>query len=182
LGAKVCVVHPCNDYTAEENASLYRKLEPYAREAHVKIGVENMWNWNGKEGHACAAACSCHDDFRAHLSLLSQDVFVACLDIGHSEMKGLETSAPQMILALGDRLQAIHLHDNDRLNDSHALPYTMSIDFSAIIVALKKIGYQGDVTLEADSFIRKYPRELYPAAARFMAEVADDFRQKLLKS
>jgi sugar phosphate isomerase/epimerase len=179
LGAKVCVVHPYNEYTAEENAVLYKRFEPYARKAGVKIGVENMWDWDDKEGHACAAACSCPDDYEKHFSLLDKDVFVACLDIGHAEMRGLNTSAPQMIFALKDKLQAIHLHDNDCWHDSHMLPYTMSIDFQAIISALKEIGYKGDITLEADRFLPKYPLELYPAAARFMAEVADDFRKKL---
>ena len=114
LGAKVCVVHPCNDYTAEENASLYRRFEPYARRAGVKIGVENMWNWDDKAGHACAAACSSPDSYLAHLALLDEEVFTACLDIGHAEMAGLGTSAPEMIAALGRRLGAMHLHDNDK--------------------------------------------------------------------
>ena len=39
LGVKVCVVHPCNDYTAEENAKLYKRFEPIARKAGVKIVV-----------------------------------------------------------------------------------------------------------------------------------------------
>ena len=43
LGVKVCVVHPCNDYTAEENAKLYSRFEEVARKAGVKIGVENMY-------------------------------------------------------------------------------------------------------------------------------------------
>ena len=181
LGAKVCVVHPCNDYTAEENAVLYRRFEPYARKAGVKIGLENMWNWNA-EDHATPAACSSHHDFLAHLSLLPADVFVACLDIGHSEMRGLDTSAPEMIETLGARLQALHIHDNDRLHDSHMLPYTHSIDFSAIISALKKIGYNGDVTLEADTFIRKFPVEFYPRAAAFMADVANYIKERLEKT
>ncbi|MBR2057473.1 MAG: sugar phosphate isomerase/epimerase, partial [Fibrobacter sp.] len=109
LGARVCVVHPCNDYTPEENAELYKSFEPYARKAGVKIGVENMWNWASGSPTATAAACSHHDNFRAHLDLLPADVYVACLDIGHAELRGLETSAVQMIERLSDRLEAIHL-------------------------------------------------------------------------
>lgn len=179
LGAKVCVVHPCNDYTAEENAALYRRFESYARRAGVRIGVENMWNWDQTAGHATKAACSRHDDFLAHLSLLDENVFVACLDIGHAEMQGLETTAVQMIETLGTRLQALHIHDNDRLHDSHALPYTCAIDFSAILSALRKIGYKGDVTLEADSFLPKFPPELYAGAVKFMAEVARNIKDRL---
>lgn len=182
LGAKVIVVHPWNYYTPEENAALYLSFEATARKAGVKIGVENMWNWDKDAPTACAAACSHHDDFKAHMDLLPKDVFVACLDIGHAEMAGLDTSAVRMIETLGADLQALHIHDNDRVHDNHMLPYTMNVDFGAVIEALKKIGYRGDVTLEADVFIRRFPIELYEEGARFMARVADDIRKKLQKN
>jgi sugar phosphate isomerase/epimerase len=139
-----------------------------------------MWNRDAK-GHNLTAACSHHEDFRRHLDLLPADVFVACLDIGHAEMGGLQTSAVQMIETLSSRLQAIHLHDNDLYEDTHELPYCSRINFGKIIEALKKVGYQGDITMEADRYIRKFPLELYPAGARFMASIADDFRKKVQK-
>ena len=182
LGAKVCVVHPCNDYTAEENAELYKRFEPIARKAGVKIGLENMWNWKSGAMHACAAACSQHDDFRKHLELLPSDVFVACLDIGHAEMAGLDTDAVRMIKTLNERLEPIHLHDNDCIHDNHALPYSLHIDFEAVIAAMKEIGYMGDITLESDTYVRKFPLELYPQAASFMAAVANDFKEKISKN
>lgn len=173
LGAKVCVVHPCNYYNAEENYVLYKAFEPYAREANVKIGVENMWNW--ANGGVTDAACSHHDDFRKHLDLLPKDVFVACLDIGHSQMGGLNTSAVQMIETLNERLEAIHLHDVDLINDNHSLPYTQKIDFESVIQAMKKVGYQGDITLEAINFFRPLPVELLSAGAKYAVEVAKYF-------
>ena len=179
LGAKVCVVHPCNDYTPEQNAKLYQLFEEDARKAGVKIGVENMWNWNRGEPNACAAACSHHDNFKAHMNLLPKDVFVACLDIGHAEMAGLNTSATQMIETLDCDLQALHIHDNDRVHDEHCLPFTRKIDFEAMITALKKIGYQGDVTMEADTYIRRFPLQLYPIAVKLLAEVARYIRDRL---
>ena len=182
LGAKVIVVHPWNNYNAEENAELYRLYEDTARTAGIKIGVENMWNRASSDPfRACAAACSHHDDFKAHLDLLPRDVFVACVDIGHAEMGGLDTSAVQMLETLGDSVGALHIHDNDLVHDSHVLPFMGKIDFGAMIEALKKIGYQGDITLEADKFIRSFPLELYPQGARLMAEVANYFRNALLK-
>ncbi|MBQ8686006.1 MAG: sugar phosphate isomerase/epimerase [Clostridia bacterium] len=181
LGAKVCVVHPCNDYTAEENAVLYKSFENVARKAGVKIGVENMWNWDEKEDHASKAACSHHDDFKKHMELLPDDVFTACLDIGHAEMTGLDTNAVRMIETLDKHLGAIHLHDNNRWGDNHAIPFTYNIDFEAIIQAFEKIGYKGDITMEADRFASKVPVELIPAAARYLAAVAEYFRVRLEK-
>ena len=182
LGVKICVVHPCNDWTAEENAErIYKPLEPYAREAGVKIALENMWNCTGWGDTflATPAACSHHDDFKKHLELLPEDVFVACVDIGHAEMRGLNTSAVQMIETLGNRMQAMHLHDVDLKFDNHQLPFTQNVDFEAIIQALKRVNYQGDVTLESCTFSAKAPVSIKRAAARYSAAVAEYFRERL---
>lgn len=185
LGAEVCVIHPCNDYTAEENAEFYKKLEPYARQYGVKIGVENMWNWwkwDRKDGHVLPAACSHQDDFLKHLQLLNSDVFVACVDIGHAEMMhAYGTNAVKIIETLGDRVQAMHLHDVDLVNDLHTTPFNSKIDYAPIIAALKKVGYKGDITLEAGAPAGRVPVELMPAATRYMAEVATYFKMQIEK-
>ncbi|MBQ5926817.1 MAG: sugar phosphate isomerase/epimerase, partial [Clostridia bacterium] len=185
LGASVCVVHPCNDYTAEENAVFYNSLMPYAKKAGIKIGVENMWNWFhwGKTGeHVLPAACSHQDDFKKHLDLLDKQVFCACLDIGHSEMMhAYGTDAVKMIETLGDDLQAIHLHDVNLTNDNHSLPFTQAIDYAPIIEALRKVGYKGDITLESNNFSNRLPVALIPAAARYAAAVANYFKEEIEK-
>ena len=176
FGAKVCVVHPCNDFTLEENVAFYKRLEPYARKAGVKIGVENMWNWETGSPTATEAACSHHEDFKTHLELLPADVFVACLDLGHAEMAGLNTSAVQMIETLSDRLEALHIHDVDGLHDNHQIPFSQSMDFEKILQTLKKVGYKGDVTLESSYFLMKVPKQLIEAACRYAAAVAGYFQ------
>lgn len=181
LGAKICVVHPCNDYTPEENAELYRKLEKCARKNNVKIALENMWNWNYAENHASAASCSNEENFARHLELLDKDVFVACVDLGHAEMAGLKTSAVKMIEKLGDRVQALHIHDNDLHNDLHTAPYTSKMNFNEIFLALKKIGYKGDITFEANAFLRKLPKELYPCGLQYLLHTGEYFRKLLLQ-
>ena len=64
------------------------------------------------------------------------------------------TGAPELIRTLGHHLQALHLHDNDGWHDSHAIPFTMDIDFEAVIKALHDIGYTGYFTLEADTAVK----------------------------
>ncbi len=181
LGAKICIVHPFNDFDATENAKMYKGYEEMARKQNVKIALENMWNWK-KDAHGItAAACSHHDDFAKHLSLLNEDVFVACLDIGHAEMEGLNTCSVKMINALGNRLQALHLHDNDLRYDLHGLPYSNKIDFDAICKALAKSGYSGDITLEACNFPKRFNKEFLPEVAKHMCEIAKYIRYKILK-
>ena len=149
-GGEICVIHPDNYKSAEENAQMYREILPFAKDHGVKIATENMWNWNSEKNEAAPAACSDPESFLAHLNVINDPYFVACLDIGHAEMRGLGTSAPELIQALGGHLQALHLHDNDRWHDSHTLPFTMDIDYGAVAAALKKVGYAGFLTLEAD--------------------------------
>ncbi len=153
-GGQICVIHPDNNKSAAENAEMYLELLPFAKEHGVKIATENMWNWNHEAGHAAPAACSSHGDFLSHIQAVNDPDFVACLDIGHAEMKGLETTARDMILTLGDSLQALHLHDNDLLHDSHALPFTGGIDFELVARSLREIGYSGYFTLECDQALR----------------------------
>ena len=161
-GGKICVIHPDNFKSARENADLYMELLPFAKDHGVKIATENMWCWDDEKDQASFAACCNPQSFLEHLELVNDPYFVACLDIGHAEMKGLDTTAPEMILALGDYLQALHIHDNDKHHDSHALPYSMDIDFTPIAKALKQINYQGYLTLECNNHCSNITAEEIP--------------------
>lgn len=152
-GGEICIIHPDNDKSAEENAEMYFELLPFAKGCGVKIATENMWNWDDEKDEASPAACSDPKSFNAHLDAVNDGFFVACLDIGHAEMRGLNTNAVQMIKALGPRLQALHIHDNDLWHDSHQIPLSMSIDFAAVLKALKEIDYKGYFTLECDRYL-----------------------------
>ncbi len=153
-GGEICVIHPVNAFSASENAEMYFNLLPFAKECGVKIATENMWSWNVQKDEASFAACSSPKDFKAHLDAVNDDYFVACVDIGHTEMRGLDTSAVEMIKYLGDKVQALHIHDNDKWHDTHQIPFSMNIKFEPIIKILKDIGYAGYFTLESDSFLR----------------------------
>jgi len=163
LGAKRCIVHPWNDWSAAENVEkVYRPLQKHAEKFGVKICLENMWNWdwdNKIHGRALPAACSHSEDFLKHLGLLDPEWFAACLDIGHAEMYP-DTSAEEMIYALGDRLEALHIHDNDCMHDWHYFPYMGKINYEKVFAALKAVNYAGDFTFEADYTYLRYPREL----------------------
>lgn len=151
-GGKICVIHPDNFKSAQENAEMYLELIPFANEYGVKIATENMWCWDNEKDHSCFAACATPKSFCDHVD--AANGIVACLDIGHAEMKGSDTTAVEMIKALGHRLQALHIHDNDKWHDSHQIPFSMDIDFVPIIKALKEIDYKGYFTLEVDQYLK----------------------------
>lgn len=171
-GGEICVIHPDNFKSAEENKEIYQELLPFAKDCGVKIATENMFGWDRQLDHATPHACATPEDFNAHLDAVNDAYFVACLDIGHAEMFGINTSAVEMIKALGSRLQALHIHDNDQLHDSHQIPFSMKIDFEGVVRALKEIGYRGYFTLEADRYLSKYTGENAFEGMKKLAEAA----------
>ncbi len=171
-GGKICVIHPDNNKGARENSEMFLELLPFAKEHGVKIATENMWNWDKLRDIAASAACSHHDDFLAHLNEINDEYFVACLDLGHAEMTGLNTSAREMILTLGDKLQALHIHDNDRRHDSHQIPFSMEMNFDVILTSLKEINYSGYFTLEADRYLSAYSDDEIHIGIKRLAESA----------
>ena len=172
MGGKICVIHPDNDKCAEENADFYLELLPFAKGCNVKIATENMWNWDDDAKKVIPAACSSHEDFLKHVEAVNDPFLVACLDIGHAEMVDLKTSSLDMIHTLGHHLQALHLHDNNLVDDTHQLPNTMQIDFPPILKALKEINYAGEFTLEAVAYLQDYSDDNLLEGVKKMAESA----------
>lgn len=179
-GGNICIIHPDNNKNALENAEMYFELLDFAKGCGVKIATENMWNWNSEKDQAAPAACSDPASFNAHLDAVNDEFFVACLDIGHAEMRGLNTTAVDMIKALGPRLQALHIHDNDKWHDSHQIPMSMKIDFVPIVRALKETGYSGYFTLECDRYLNgRTPENVFEGirelaqADKYLADMFD---------
>jgi len=178
-GGEIVVIHPDNYKSAEENAEMYLELLPFAKSCGVKIATENMWNWYAGDNHASPAACSDPESFLAHLNAVNDPNFVACLDIGHAAMQGMNTSPAEMIHALGHHLQALHIHDNDCHGDHHQLPFTMSIDFNAVVDALRETGYAGWLTLEVDRYCSGATAENIAEKVQNMAQSARKLAQMM---
>lgn len=171
-GGSICIIHPDNYKSAKENAEMYAELLPFAKDCGVKIATENMWGWDREKDQSSFAACATPASFCEHIDILGDDFLVACLDVGHAEMRGSDTTAVEMIHALGHRLQALHLHDNDQWRDRHQIPFSMQIDFAAVKKALDEIGYAGYYTLEADQFLAAYDESNVKEGIRLLAESA----------
>lgn len=68
-----------------------------------------------------------------------------CMDFGHAFLMGdvadaIETAAEHLITT--------HVHDNTRRADDHLVPYRGGIDWSAALMTMQKIGYEGTYLLE----------------------------------
>lgn len=187
LGAKITVLHPINDWTMEQNVEWIKtNFLPLAHKFDVKIAIENCWT---VENNKIVPMCSSKaNDFVKLIDAFDDDYVVACLDIGHAEMNQCETSAVEMINALGPRLKALHIHDNDKWSDAHQIPYTQKINFSKILDALKQNNYQGNITFEVETCYGRgeeptanLPFELYPAFIRLQKEIGQYFADYLDK-
>lgn len=181
LGAPRIVVHPVQymvywntdpQEMLEKNREFYRLLIPTAQEAGVKICVENMWRMDLNSKIIRDSVCASPYEFAQYVDTFNQDadIFCACLDIGHCVITSHDPA--NAVRVLGDRLEALHVHDTDFFRDLHTCPLTGKIDQYAVAEALAEIGYKGDFTLEAASFLRPFRKEFYQEALNFMAKVS----------
>ena len=152
LGAKYCVLHPSSDCSIKENAERFKLLKQIAHDNDVIIAIENMPSDTlfGKP-----------EDFNALLDEINDDHFALCLDIGHAEIEYTGSSAVDFINKMGKRLVCLHIHDNDKGNDIHQLPYTYMVNFDEIWKTLKKNDYQGDITFEVCTSFNNLPNSLF---------------------
>lgn len=190
MGVKNVVVHPLHYRKYAENAKqvhtenleLYRSLMPLAEEYGITICSENMWQWNEDRTKLLPDECAFPEEFAALIDEVDSCRFGACLDLGHAAItaKDVGCSPAAFIEKMGTRLKALHVHDNDGVDDLHLAPYMGETDWNGITEALRKIGYEGDFTFEADSFLEKYPQEFLPTALKFLHDTGRALMAKIL--
>lgn len=179
LGIRELVIHPVQFLPYKQNASLlhdynmqfYRALIPHAKAASVRICLENMWQRNRLRGNIIThSTCSRAEEAADWVDELDDPESVGyCLDLGHCGL--VELDAADEIRRLGHRITALHVHDNDFMEDQHILPYQGHADWADILTALREVGYKGPFTFEADNFLRQVPEAILPTAVRMMAEL-----------
>ncbi len=172
LGVRNIIVHPVvfRKQMKKKNLDMYHELEPFARKAGVKIALENMWGWDNRRDIICKNVCSDAQGLADYVDALDPDVFTVCLDIGHIGLVG-DYEAPTIKKLGAKRLTCLHVHDTDYRNDLHTLPYCGRLPWQEIMEALGEIGYTGDLTFEADNFIKHMPKTMIPTALRYMHDV-----------
>lgn len=178
-GVKYMVVHPIHhtpyfgheEELFETNMAYYKRFLPLCKKYGIKICLENMWKTNRDRKVIDHDTCSRAAEFNRYIDTLNAeggDHFCACLDLGHTVLVGEDPVA--MIKAMDNRIQTLHIHDNNYHDDTHTLPGCGKMPMTEIFGALKEIGYSGPYTLEADAFLSHMPKELYPVALKFMAD------------
>lgn len=184
LGAAQIVVHPIfvpnvsREEQREINLDFYAEVVARAEALGVKVAIENMWGIHPeKPRRIIPNVCSTGEELCEYIDMLDSEYVTACLDIGHAGLVG--ERADSMIRALGKRLGALHIHDNDFYSDMHTFPYFGDIDFDRVYAALREVGYSGDITFEADGILRKLPIELAPASLAYLRAIGEFIRSKI---
>jgi sugar phosphate isomerase/epimerase len=137
------VVHlgtPTSRQTAGDNhrASAVRSLEEICELAaarSVRVAVEVIPN---KLSDAAALAAMLEQDVDARHAGI-------CMDFGHAHLMGDVVDA---IEAASEHIIATHVHDNRGKDDAHLVPGQGTIDWSAALITMQKIGYTGTYLME----------------------------------
>lgn len=192
LGARFVVVHPAiireNRYGSlsaenkEINVDLYSRLIPYLDEYGVSIAIENMFNYDPEKKCICPTVCSSSDEMVDYIDTMNSlckngDRFVACLDVGHTNLSG-EKPLADMVKTLGHRLKSLHIHDNHGITDDHTAPGFGNVKYDEFCAALKEIGYDGDFVFEADNFYNRFDRELTYDAGVLLYKIGRNMVEK----
>ena len=107
-----------------------RKIVEYAKTLNVKVAFENT----RKKGY-----------LEYVLKNIQDENVGICFDSGHFHVF---FNGEFDFSFFKNRIFAVHLHDNDKSDDLHLLPFDGTIDWQHVMAKLKESGYDGPITLE----------------------------------
>lgn len=168
----------------ELNMHMYSSLIPTIKETGVTVLLENLFTSFGGV-HFIAGTCA--DPYEAVKyidslnELAGQECFGLCLDTGHLNL--LRTPMRPYIDILGNRIKALHIHDNSMVNDDHLAPYTGCIDWNDFCAGLKAIDYKGDLNFETFNQVslKRIEEPLVMPYLKLIYACGELFRDKITK-
>ncbi len=135
------------------------ELMPYCLEKKVRICIENLFDMPGE--YMLEAWDRLFDRYR-------REFLGLCYDTGHANMVWRE-QAPEILERYGDRLYAVHIHDNNGAMDSHWIPGEGSICWEKVMGVIARSAYEGPLLLELschDRDAERYLKRAYEAGCR----------------
>ena len=164
-GVHTLIVHLGSAVVTDIGLSRLDNLMSYANENSVTIAFENL---SVLGNLACAFERYKEAGF--------------CWDTGHEKAY---THGRQYMPLFGDRLAAIHVHDNHCIHkgDVHMIPFDAHIDFDRVTTQLAEANYQKALMLETmahryQPYFDMGPDEYYKRAAKAAKRLADEVERK----
>ena len=178
LGCRRFVVHPLMPYMTspdhpdevwEMNEGFLAHLADYAKAYGVTVCLENM----PFPGFPISTPVDCI----RMVDKLGRENLKICLDTGHAAIfTGSDVACA--VRAIGERLEAVHIHDNMGKEDEHLIPGDGIIDWDGFAAALGEIGYGKVISLETSAKLNKYPKEEWDEREIRLAKIAMDIAEK----
>ena len=163
----------------EMNIEKYASLMDIARENDVTICLENMFG--RYRGKIYAAICSDLEEACRYVDTLNdlagERRFAFCLDTGHLLLLGLDVK--NAILKLGNRIETLHVHDNNGIGDQHLAPYMGILDWGRFTEGLSEIGYRKPLSFETFNAMNVFDRELAPDLLSLIAKTGRMFARRI---
>lgn len=161
------------------NRHLYESLIETLQKTDVMVCLENLFSHSGDI--QCVGVCGDPHEAAAEIdrlnALAGKRCFGFCLDTGHLQLAHIRPY--RYFPILGDRLVALHIHDNDAIHDTHAIPYFGTVLWDEFITELKKIGYKEDLSFES---VFTADPALYPTLLKLTHDIGAFFRRKIQES
>jgi len=165
----------------EINLRLFEALIPYLKKHNVIGCLENMPLRDHVKNRIYAGVCSNVHEANALLdelnALAGERRFGFCLDTGHLNLIGADQY--EFITALGDRLEALHIQDNNGEEDEHLAPYMGTTIWERFFEGIKAVDYKGNLSFEAGGAVGIYLPDLLESVLRLMGDTADYFLKRI---
>lgn len=114
------------------------ELQPFCQEKGVRICLENLFDMPAKY---------MIQQWDWVLEKYPKDFLGFCLDVGHANLIWRE-KLPEVIRRYGERIYAVHLHDNYGAMDEHMIPGNGNIPWEETMRALAESSYELPLLLE----------------------------------
>ncbi|MDO3410932.1 sugar phosphate isomerase/epimerase family protein [Saccharibacillus sp. CPCC 101409] len=109
----------------------FKRIVDRAERRSVNVAVENLWNLTNLT-HVLDTVDSPRIGF--------------CYDVSHHNRYYPEQD---LLAEYGERLKAVHLHDNNGSWGQHGLPFDGTLDWAVIMQKVAETGYAGGISIEA---------------------------------
>lgn len=135
FGISPMIIHLTNGIAPPPVSDIgLRRLETlfeFAKAQNVTLAIENI---------------EAVETTRYILDHYSEKHITFCYDSGHENVWANKTD---WLALYGDRLAAIHLHNNYGKSDEHSDPFLGTVDWDSVLPKLRNSSYNGSITLES---------------------------------
>lgn len=161
------------------NLDMYSSLIPMLKKHHVVCCLENLFSRYRER--IMESVCGDPHDAIFYVDTLNrmagEHCFGFCLDTGHVNL--LSRDIYSVIMLLGDRIEALHINDNNGLEDEHLFPYMGTICWERFLQGLRDIGYAHDLSFETFHGLDTFDAELAPQLLDLLYATGAMFRRRI---